>query len=53
MRAAAQIMLLAVELGVPKRDAFVELQYLRAAAFTYVLWLPFASQKTHRYNAQT
>ena len=53
MRAAAQIMLLAVELGVPKRDAFVELLYLRAAASTYVLWQPFAHQKRSDFKAQT
>ena len=53
MRGLMQIVLLVVELGRRKRDAFVELQYLRAAASTYVLWLPFAHQKRSDFNAQT
>ena len=52
-KCGSEIVLLAVELGVPKRGAFVELQYFRAAASTYVLWQPFTHQKSSDYNAQT
>ena len=39
---------LLVELGVPKRNAFVELIYLRAAESTYVLWQAIYKPETHR-----